>query len=104
MPGPEEWPSRRKADRIRLTGPAATYNLRSLDVARDFACALPLRSRSQSGSTYRSGCHLQFEVPRRRSGFRLRPLASLTVAKRLNLQVRLSLHFQNIFRLCYVPQ
>src|SRR5215469_1863813 len=24
MPGPEEWSSRRKADRIRLTGPAAT--------------------------------------------------------------------------------
>jgi len=23
MRGPEEWPSRRKADRIRLTGPAA---------------------------------------------------------------------------------
>jgi hypothetical protein len=24
MRGPEEWPSRRKTDRIRLTGPAAT--------------------------------------------------------------------------------
>jgi hypothetical protein len=24
MRGPEEWPSRRKADKIRLTGPAAT--------------------------------------------------------------------------------
>jgi len=26
MRGPEEWPSRRKADRIRLTGPAADFS------------------------------------------------------------------------------
>ena len=51
MRGPEEWPSSRSnpADRIRLTGPAATNDsVGSFDSAQDFACGLPLRSRPQN--------------------------------------------------------
>ena len=46
MRGPEEWPSRNifVADRIRLTGPAATKS-QVLRSAQDFGSGLPLRSR-----------------------------------------------------------
>jgi hypothetical protein len=63
MRGPEEWPSCRSnpADRIRLTGPAATKFLnRSFDSLRSLRIS-PAGSRPQTGSTYRSGCHKVFQ-------------------------------------------
>jgi len=45
------------ADRIRLTGPAATIlPPQVLRSAQDFGCGLPLRSRPQTASTYRPDC------------------------------------------------
>jgi hypothetical protein len=48
-----------------------------------------LERSGRQNSAYRSGCHIEFEVPRLRSGFRLRSPAALTSANRLNLQARL---------------
>src|SRR5579863_10048937 len=46
------------ADRLNLqVRLPQIFRSRSFGCAQDFACGLPLRSRPQIGSTYRSGCH-----------------------------------------------
>jgi len=98
MPGPEEWPSCRKADRIRLTGPAAT----------NIPCSISFRADPQVIETAFSNFSIKTQnplCPQRPLWFKILALDLLRhIARIIPLRRRhdLPIQFHNLYGMTYI--